>query len=160
VSDDRSKERRPSEEARSVSSESDDPTRKIILARRRRFVAVALASAGVATGACDSNPFVCLSPAVSEPDGGHPKPCLTVEPIDTSEPPDTDGGTDGDAGAEADAGADGDGGTDGDAGTAPDDDGEKDGGNVDPPPRPCLSPPKPHPAVCLRFAPSKKPTEG
>ncbi|HHH27620.1 MAG TPA: hypothetical protein ENK57_04615 [Polyangiaceae bacterium] len=53
----------------------DDGARRVILARRRRFVALALTSAGVAASACDSKPFVCLEPP-PVPSSAQPQPRL------------------------------------------------------------------------------------
>lgn len=147
---------------------SDDPTdppgdggsdkaneaRRAILARRRRFVAVALASAGVAAGSssCDKNPLVCLSPVPVEEDAG-PTVCLSA-PIEET----PDAGAGGDDAADAGAG-------DGDAGVSEDADGGTGDAGSDageaPPPRVCLRtapPPTPKPTApkpCLKFAPPK-----
>jgi hypothetical protein len=43
---------------------TDEESRRIILSRRARFVAAALASASLAASACDAEPQVCLSPPV------------------------------------------------------------------------------------------------
>jgi hypothetical protein len=122
-----------------VTKDSDPPdpprdaARALILARRRSFIATALAS--VALTSCDRNPLVCLEMAVPsiEPTPSAaasasasaevvteaPRPCLDVSP---PEPPD-----EGQSGAPS---------------TAP----------PTPTPRVCLSrrPPQPPPTVCLR----------
>jgi hypothetical protein len=68
---------------------SDDP-KKMILARRARFIAAAVASVGVACGKTDTPPMVCLEPMIV-PDAGPPPtptPCLSVAPPVTATPPD------------------------------------------------------------------------
>jgi hypothetical protein len=55
-------------EARGRHVMGDDRDRQIILSRRARFVAAALAGAGLALAACDTEPTVCLS--VIGPQGG------------------------------------------------------------------------------------------
>ena len=137
---------------------SADDARRVILSRRRRFVAVALTSAGVAASSCDKNPMVCLSPVpVKDAGPTGPTVCLSAP----EEPPPVDAGVGGgDAGApDADAGL----AEDADAGSS--DAGE--GGSASekpppPPPRVCLRvapPPKPPPTApkpCLKFAPPKE----
>jgi hypothetical protein len=63
----------------------DDEAKRIILMRRARFVAAALAglNAAMCGGQTDS-PSACLS--VAADDGGTPQPCLTpsVQPPDAS----------------------------------------------------------------------------
>ena len=57
----------------------DDPKR-LILARRAKFVAAALAGASVAANACSSSK-VCLSMITNPPDASpppSPQPCLTA----------------------------------------------------------------------------------
>jgi hypothetical protein len=66
-----------------VELDPDEEARRIILARRARFVAVALVSAGVGTAACggqtgDSRPQPCLSLAATGGSGGGPQVCLGV----------------------------------------------------------------------------------
>lgn len=127
----------------------DDEARRVIMARRRRFVAVALTSAGVAASSCDKNPLVCLSPVPVEDDTATPSVCLSTEAPPDAEGPDApDAGAgdagDGDAGLTEDADA-------GDAGA-----GGEGGAEPSPPPRVCLRappPPKPVPKPCLKFAP-------
>ena len=79
-----------------------DETRRIILARRAKFVAAALAGLGAATGACES-PQPCLSPNYEPREAGPevpPQPCLTAP----YEPPDAgDAGDAGDAADDLDA---------------------------------------------------------
>jgi hypothetical protein len=118
--------------------ESKRDARRAILSRRRRFLTIALASAGVATAACDKNPMVCLKVTPAD-DGGGPHVCLSApmpEPVDAGAGGSDAGADATDAGAVAaddpDAGAGG-----GDAGTPP------------PPPPPV----KPPPRVCLKYAP-------
>jgi len=100
---------------------SDDPKR-IVLSRRARFVAAALASVGgVALNEACSVAQVCLS-QVSRDDGGpqpcleppyerdaEPQPCLSPLPPDAGDDAETDagpsdGGDAGDASDDADAG--------------------------------------------------------
>ncbi len=79
--DDRDGERPDDDEA------AVDPDRAAILARRQRFIAIALSGlAGAA--ACDKpKPQPCLSPPATSADGGDdpskadPKPCLKIEPV-------------------------------------------------------------------------------
>lgn len=120
---------------------SDDETRKLILARRAKFVAAAIASVGIACGKT-TEPVPCLSPPPQDPDASvtSPQPCLSVAiPVDPV-PPDAGNNiqVDPDAGPApapclspmpADAGA--------------------------PVPRPCLkvAQPKPPPQPCLSVAP-------
>lgn len=118
----------------------DDPDRSAILARRNRFIAVALSGLTTALTGCDdkdgtTGPEPCLK--TLPPSTGTPEPCLEVAPADE--------GGDGDAGEDA-----GDGGGD-------------DGAKPEPclkvaPPEPCLSPvvppePDPKPEACLKVAP-------
>jgi hypothetical protein len=70
----------------SSSSSGKDGARRAILARRAKFVAVALTGAGISVGACDPQPHVCLKVA--------PTPVPTV-PLDAgAEPPDAGSGED------------------------------------------------------------------
>ena len=81
-----------------------DDAKKIILARRARFLAAAVASVGIACGkestppqpclsepyiAPDAEPMPCLTPiAVEQPDAAQPQPCLAPPPPDAGpEPP-------------------------------------------------------------------------
>lgn len=155
-----------------------DP-RDVILARRARFVSVALAGVGMMASleGCDScGPQVCLEPAPHPvpPDLDNPSVCLKIAP---SRDAGAGGNTPADAGAhdaEADAGMT-DAGADasaddvqsltGDAGTP--DAGAPDAGRpkppkppprvclrrVRPPPMPCLSPAR----VCLMILPDRPP---
>jgi hypothetical protein len=120
-----------------------DPDRAAILARRRRFIAIALS--GLTTAACDepaSKPDACLKVKVSdpkEPKGTPPQPCLNVEVV-TSDDGAADDGK-GDTGG-ADGGKAGDESTS--AAPTP---------CLEVMPTPCLSPPRPHP--CLMVAPPR-----
>ena len=72
---------------------SDDDAKKIILARRARFVAAAVASVGIACGKTEagSAPMPCLivaipsdaEPPPSDP-GPPPMPCLSPMPADAA----------------------------------------------------------------------------
>ena len=73
----------------------DEDNRRLILARRARFVAAALAGVAASTAGC-GKAEPCLSQVVN-PDSGEPQPCLTPPN------PNIDAG---DAGADADAGSD------------------------------------------------------
>lgn len=91
---------------------SDDP-KKIILARRARFIAAAIAGVGIACGKEKAPPEPCLSVAYIPPDGGDettPMPCLTpAMPEDAAAALDAsaaDAGADAGADASADASAD------------------------------------------------------
>lgn len=64
----------------------DDEARRIILARRARFVAAALAGAGIASASCESSPQPCLEP-------GAPGGQYNAEPAAAGEAP-SDAGTD------------------------------------------------------------------
>jgi len=72
--------------AHEVELDPEEEARRIILARRARFVAVALVSAGVGTAACGgqtgdrsgSTPQPCLSLAATGGTGNTPQVCLTV----------------------------------------------------------------------------------
>ena len=55
------------------------PPREAILARRAKFVAAALACAGLSTHAQGCCPQTCLEPAM-DPDAAPPLPCLTIAP--------------------------------------------------------------------------------
>ena len=112
----------------------DDDARKVILARRARFVAAAMMGTGLMSCKTTEVP-TCLSP-VQVQDDPPPQPCLSVGPVLL--PPGMADGT----GDRADAGATADradaGATDAGAG---------------PPPMPCLSP-MPPPQPCLKVRPS------
>ncbi len=83
---------------------SDDDAKKIILARRARFVAAAVASVGIACGKTEAGPapMPCLSVTIpsdgeapaSDP-GPPPMPCLSPLPADAAafDPP-SDAGAD------------------------------------------------------------------
>jgi hypothetical protein len=61
--------------------ESDDEARAFILARRAKFVAAALASAGLASAACDGpGPLVCLTPPPG-PSVTAPPPMVCLTPV-------------------------------------------------------------------------------
>jgi hypothetical protein len=71
--------------AHEVELDLDEEARRIILARRARFVAVALVSAGVTTVACGGQtsdgkgtPQPCLTYAATGGTGGQPQVCLGV----------------------------------------------------------------------------------
>lgn len=57
----------------------DDEAKKIILARRARFIAAAMVGAGAAAGCDRCNPLVCLEPA--------PGVCLKVAVVSDAGPP-------------------------------------------------------------------------
>lgn len=129
-------------------SDAEDPkrdARRIILARRRRFVAIALTGAGVATSSCDRDPTVCLSIAPPK-DTSAPTACLSA-PID----PEPDGPEAPDAGADAGDAGDSTGAGGAKANHDGDSDAGTDGGKSEP--RVCLTvaPPKdePAPRPCL-----------
>jgi hypothetical protein len=87
----------------------EDDRKRIVLARRAKFVAAALAGAAATTSCLDSNgtggnPQPCLSLAVEGgPPPPSPQPCLTAP---NNPPPDA--GPDADASADADAASDAD----------------------------------------------------
>ena len=75
----------------------DDESKRIILARRAKFVAAALAglNAAMCGGETTSEPQPCLS--VARDDGGSPpQPCLSA-PIDAARPDAADAADDADA---------------------------------------------------------------
>lgn len=124
---------------------ASDPDRAAILARRQRFIALALS--GLTTAACDkptSKPDACLKVKVSDPKEpkttGEPRPCLDVAPS---------------------SGSSGSGGGSGSTGGEPID--EPDTANPTPclevaPPHPCLSPTPcldVAPTPCLKVAPPR-----
>lgn len=131
-----------------------DDDKKLILARRARFVAAALAGVSVACGKEPSPPpQPCLSQTAEPPDA-EPMPCLTPmmrEEPDTGAAAPSDGGAF-DAGAPRDAGA-----------TTTTRSQKPDAGGPTPTPTPCLSPPlptntnKPPPQPCLSVI---KPKDG
>ena len=93
---------------------TDEESKKRILARRARFVAAALASAGLGATGCGgevAGPTACLDPIVdtgsSEAGDTNPTVCLSA-PADTGARFDADVGGDSgaDAGADADAAED------------------------------------------------------
>lgn len=112
----------------------NDDSKKMILARRARFVAAALAGVGVACGKEQAQPQPCLSQVYVAPDA-EPMPCLSP-PVYV--PPDAEATKD-DAGGPVDAGS-----------------AEPDAAR----PMPCLSPrpnPTQPPRPCLSVAPPTKP---
>ncbi|MEZ4438951.1 MAG: hypothetical protein R3B72_07670 [Polyangiaceae bacterium] len=123
----------------------EDPARAAILARRRRFVAVALTTAGVATTSACDQPRTCLNVAPVQQGGAPPMPCLA--PVEPDEPdagaPDAGSADDSDAGS-PDAGSP-------DAGATGSTTGDPDAGPPPAPPRPCLKPVLP-PRACLKIA--------
>lgn len=126
-----------------------DDDKKLILARRAKFVAAALAGVSVACGKEPTPPpQPCLSVPVDNRDAGNeppPQPCLT--PMMMPE----------DAGPPANA-------TDASAADASTTSGAKDAGTPPPKPTPCLSPPIPStgptnkPMPCL--TPARPPDKG
>ncbi len=122
---------------------SDDETRKLILARRAKFVAAAIASVGIACGKTGADPQPCLSPPPMEQDATTPQPCLSVmipvEPVDAAPPIQTDS----DAGAQPQPCL------------SPMPNPPQDAGK--PVPQPCLKVKPPTPQPCLSVAP--KPTK-
>jgi hypothetical protein len=124
-----------------------DETKKLILARRARFIAAAMASVGVACGKTNEEPpHPCLSveyvPDAAQPE---PMPCLSVAvPVAADgAPPDVDASTDAtDAGATTKA--------------------EKDAGTrADKPPvtpKTATPPPTHPPAICLSPLPPPRKT--
>lgn len=68
----------------------NDDAKRLILARRARFVAAALAGVAVACGG-SAEPETCLSPVFTPTDGGkdaadaEPQPCLEPLPPDASD---------------------------------------------------------------------------
>ena len=89
-----------------------DEDRDAILARRRRFVTIALATAGVTAG-CDRSPpppepipvgTQEIEPSGEEGAGGAPMPCLSIEAPPEPEEIDAGAGDASDAGTKEDAG--------------------------------------------------------
>jgi hypothetical protein len=129
-----------------VVADQKKPDRDAILARRRFFVASAMA--GVVVAACDrAGPQVCLEQMPPPTDAGPssapdserpPQPCLEIPP-----PVNEDAGSTTSVEDATDAG--------------------KDAGKIEKPPQPCLTPmrprdagpPAPPPQVCLKVAPPK-----
>ena len=76
---------------------SDDDAKKIILARRARFVAAAVASVGMACGKTETGamPMPCLSESMPSDAEPSPMPCLSPMPADAAafDPP-ADAGAD------------------------------------------------------------------
>jgi hypothetical protein len=81
-----------------MSSGGDDDVKKLILARRARFVAAAVAMNAVMCGGetDGTSPQPCLSPpcldVIPAPDGGTPQPCLTPIAPDAGAPDGGDAG--------------------------------------------------------------------
>ena len=143
MSDDDSK--RPEGARDSTRPQDDDADRRAILARRRRFVTLALAGVG-GLGCDQSAPQPCLSiapvdtqtiePSAPTDAGAIEEPSGGSAPTPGPRPPDAGGGAAPDATAETpDAGSDA---------------GRVDAGDVPEPPKP-IEPPIPK--VCLRFVP-------
>lgn len=122
---------------------NDDDAKKAILARRARFIAAAVMSAGIGAS-CDKDPHPqpCLSVAITDA-GADPRPTVCLSPPPT---PCLSVAIEPDAGAAIEDGGPSDAGPS-DAG--PNDAGSRDAG---PRPVPCLSkrpPPPPPPVPCL-----------
>jgi hypothetical protein len=80
---------------------ANDEAKRLILARRARFVAAAVAGIAAACGGAtdDTKPTPCLEPVIRDSGAdADPKPCLTPLPPDAS----SDAG--GDAASDADTG--------------------------------------------------------
>jgi hypothetical protein len=95
----------------------NDDAKRLILARRARFVAAALAGVAVACGGSEAEPEVCLSPLAPRDAGGdaadaQPQPCLEptfdagkdAEPQPCLSPLPPDAGDAGDGGDASDGG--------------------------------------------------------
>lgn len=126
-----------------------DDARERILARRQRFISLALAGAGLAIG-CDSRPQVCLEVApkpTQSSDAGLSAPavCLSVSPypVELGEVPQPDQSADAEGAPSASATSSASSGTPPVAPTTP------------PRPTVCLRPPPPRPTVCL--SPRRRP---
>ena len=70
----------------------DDDCRRTILSRRARFIAAALASAGLTAASCnksnvEANPQPCLSAPPPRYDVAPPQPCLEMPMSDDGAPP-------------------------------------------------------------------------
>ena len=142
---------------------SADPDRAAILARRQRFIAMALTGlTATAAGCDDKKPKDPTGEAAGEgkagEDDGSPHPCLKVEPVDPKPQPcldvaPEDEGDDGQATPQPCL----------EIAVPPEDEGgsssggEADEGGVDPAPKPCLRVKKPDPAPtpCLKVAAPK-----
>ncbi len=71
---------------------TDDESKRLILARRARFVAAALASAGISAASCnknapESNPQPCLSVPVQRVDAAPPPSDVPPSDVPPAEPP-------------------------------------------------------------------------
>jgi hypothetical protein len=64
--------------------------KKLILARRARFIAAAVASVGIACGKKDVPPQPCLSEPMIRDDAEAPQPCLSVAIPTDPLPPDAE----------------------------------------------------------------------
>ena len=112
---------------------TDDEAKKVILARRARFIAAALSAtmAGAATEACSPEP--CLRIADMGESGGAPNPCLSigVSGMVNSGGVGGSGGTHlgGSSGAAGSAGTSGEGGRAGEGGESADGGASGDSGN-------------------------------
>jgi hypothetical protein len=108
-----------------------DPDRAAILARRRRFIALAIS--GLATGGCKSPPQPCLNMAMPEHDSGEPNATgpIVEDPGQPIEDSTSDTGETGEAEA-------------GDTSEAP----------AEPNPQPCL---RVKPQACLKMKPKPQP---
>ena len=116
--------------------EPRDPDRAAILARRRRFVAMAVGGLATAvTGCLESEPAPCLDLVVDAGtdggrdagrDAGEPMPCLSPPIFDAGRPPPPPDGGPADAGGD-DAGEDDAGGDDAGADDAGADDASSEG---------------------------------
>lgn len=70
----------------------NDDAKRLILARRAKFVAAAIAGIAAACGGAEADPEPCLSRVLEPRDGGpdangdaEPRPCLDVSPVDASD---------------------------------------------------------------------------
>ena len=106
-----------------------DPDRAAILARRRRFIALAIS--GMATGGCKTPPQPCLNVHEPERDSSAGEPDTTEPTADSPEPIVEDPGEPVDGGTE--------------------DTGDTEGGDTGEPP------PEPNPQPCLKMRPKPQP---
>jgi len=86
----------------------DEQSKRLILARRARFIAAALAGTAASTAAC-GKAEPCLSqiqnlPDTGSPDEGVPAPCLTAPAKDAGHDADADADVTPDAESDADSG--------------------------------------------------------
>lgn len=61
-----------------------DDAKKLILSRRAKFIAAAVASVGIACGKKEEPPHPCLSVPFLREDAGQPQPCLQPVPPETT----------------------------------------------------------------------------